>query len=68
MELRVSTVPTREAEKAVLRILAQSGSQRLDEIGARGLRVLAAAHSNRGENRGGLLGGLGGLTGGDRRF
>lgn len=31
-------------------------------------RVLAAAHSNRGENRGGLLGGLGGLTGGDRRF
>ena len=32
VELRVSTVPTREAEKAVLRVLAQSGSQRVSEI------------------------------------
>ena len=32
VELRVSTVPTREAEKAVLRVLAQSGSQRVNEI------------------------------------
>jgi Tfp pilus assembly pilus retraction ATPase PilT/CheY-like chemotaxis protein len=32
VELRVSTVPTREAEKAVLRVLAQSGSQRVKEI------------------------------------
>ncbi len=31
-------------------------------------RVLAASRGNREENRGGLLGGLGGLMGGDRRF
>jgi len=33
VELRISTVPTREAEKAVLRVLAQIGAQKLDEIG-----------------------------------
>jgi len=33
VDLRVSTVPTRDAEKAVVRILAQSGSQRLADVG-----------------------------------
>ena len=33
VDLRVSTVPTRDAEKAVVRILAQSGSQCLADVG-----------------------------------
>ena len=32
-DLRISTVPTREAEKAVIRILDPSGSQRLEDLG-----------------------------------
>ncbi|MEO8257566.1 MAG: ATPase, T2SS/T4P/T4SS family [Acidobacteriota bacterium] len=32
-DLRISTVPTRDAEKAVIRILDPSGSQRLEDLG-----------------------------------
>jgi type II secretory ATPase GspE/PulE/Tfp pilus assembly ATPase PilB-like protein/ActR/RegA family two-component response regulator len=32
-DLRISTVPTREAEKAVIRILDPSGAQRLEDLG-----------------------------------
>ena len=32
MDLRISTVPTRDAEKAVVRFLGRSGPQRLEEI------------------------------------
>jgi type II secretory ATPase GspE/PulE/Tfp pilus assembly ATPase PilB-like protein len=32
-DLRISTVPTREAEKVVIRILDPSGSQRLEDLG-----------------------------------
>jgi type II secretory ATPase GspE/PulE/Tfp pilus assembly ATPase PilB-like protein/ActR/RegA family two-component response regulator len=32
-DLRISTVPTRDAEKAVIRILDASGSQRLEDLG-----------------------------------